>query len=94
MIDSLDEDEIILFVDSVHPTQETRISYGWIKKGVEKMIATVAGRKRINLTGAIELNTLSILTNEYEAINASATIDFLEKILDKCFIFMMKHGIP
>lgn len=81
--DSLEEDEVILFMDSVHPTQETKISSGWIKKGVEKMIATVAGRKRINLTGAIELNTLSILTEEYETINASATIDFLEKVLDK-----------
>ena len=49
---SLGEDELILFMDSVHPTQETQISYGWIKKGVEKLIATVAGRKRINLTGA------------------------------------------
>jgi transposase len=81
--DSLEEDEVILFMDSVHPTQETKISYGWIKKGVEKMIATVAGRKRINLTGAIELNTLSIITNTYETINANATIDFLEKVLDK-----------
>ncbi len=79
---SLDEDEVILFMDSVHPTQETKISYGWIKKGVEKLIATVAGRKRINLTGAIELNTLSIITNEYETINGSATIDFLEKVLE------------
>ena len=35
---SLDEDEVILFMDSVHPTQETKISYGWIKKGVEKLI--------------------------------------------------------
>lgn len=78
---SLKEDEVILFMDSVHPTQETKISNGWIKKGVEKMIATVAGRKRINLTGAIELNTLSIVTNEYETINARATIDFLEKVL-------------
>jgi transposase len=81
--DSLEDEEIILFMDSVHPTQETKISYGWIKKGVEKMIATVAGRKRINLTGAIELNTLSIITNTYETINANATIDFLEKVLDK-----------
>jgi len=79
---SLEEDEVILFMDSVHPTQETKISYGWIKKGVEKLIATVAGRKRINLTGAIELNTLSIITDEYETINGTATIKFLEKVLD------------
>lgn len=79
--DSLAEDEVILFMDSVHPTQETKITYGWIKKGKEKLIATVAGRKRINLTGAIELTTLSIITNEYETINGAATVKFLEKVL-------------
>lgn len=26
-------DEPILFIDGVHPTQATKISYGWIRKG-------------------------------------------------------------
>jgi transposase len=79
---SLKADEMILFMDSVHPTQATKLSYGWIKKGVEKMIATVAGRQRINLTGAIELNTLSMVTEQYETINGEATVDFLNKVLE------------
>jgi len=72
--------EVVLFIDSVHPTQATKITRGWIRKGVEKMIATVAGRSRVNLTGAIDLNTLSIMTREYETINGSATVDFLKAI--------------
>lgn len=72
--------EIILFMDSVHPTQETKITYGWIRKGIEKRISTVASRKRINLTGAIDLNAMSVLTREYETMNGSATIDFLQAI--------------
>ena len=77
---SLSENELILFMDSVHPTQETKITYGWIRKGVEKLIATVAGRKRINLTGAINLSTMSVLTGEYDTINGSSTVDFLQTI--------------
>lgn len=77
---ALGVNEMILFMDSVHPTQETKITYGWIRKGVEKLIATVASRKRINLTGAIDLNTMSVLTREYETINSNATIDFLKAI--------------
>jgi transposase len=77
---TLNPDELILFVDSVHPTQETKITYGWIRKGVEKLIATVASRKRINLTGAIDLNTMDVITREYETINGSATVDFLKAI--------------
>lgn len=46
---TLNPTEVILFMDSVHPAQETKITYGWIKRGVEKLIATVASRKRVNM---------------------------------------------
>lgn len=72
--------EIILFMDSVHPTSATKITYGWIKTGVEKLVATTAGHGRINLTGAINLDTMSLITKEYETINGSATVDFLKTI--------------
>jgi len=77
---TLSANELILFMDSVHPTQETKITYGWIRTGVEKLIATVASRKRINLTGAINLSSMSVLTREYETINGNATINFLQAI--------------
>jgi len=77
---TLSPHELILFMDSVHPTQETKITYGWIRTGVEKLIATVASRKRINLTGAINLSTMSVLTREYETINGNATLNFLHAI--------------
>jgi transposase len=77
---SLGPNELILFMDSVHPTQETKITYGWIRTGVEKLIATVASRQRLNITGAIDLSTMSVLTREYETINGSSTIHFLQAI--------------
>ena len=77
---ALNPNELILFMDSVHPTQETKITYGWIRTGVEKLIATVASRKRINLTGAINLSTMSVLTREYETINGSTAVNFLQAI--------------
>lgn len=76
----LKPDELILFMDSVHPTQETKITYGWIKTGVEKLIATVANRKRMNITGAINLENMSVLAREYETINGQTTINFLQAI--------------
>jgi transposase len=77
---TLNPNELILFMDSVHPTQETKITYGWIRTGVEKLIATVANRKRMNITGAIDLSSMSVITREYETINGSSTIDFLQAI--------------
>lgn len=72
--------EIIMFMDSVHPTSATKITYGWIKTGVEKLIATVAGHGRINLTGAIDLNTMSVIIQEYPTVNGAATVEFLKEI--------------
>jgi transposase len=77
---NLQPGEIIVFMDSVHPTSATKITYGWIRTGVEKIIATTAGHSRINLTGALNLSTMSIFTREYETINSSSTVDFLKQL--------------
>ena len=87
--DNLEPDEIIVFMDSVHPTSATKITHGWIRTGVEKLIATTAGHGRINLTGAINLDNMSIVTHEYEAINGSSTVDFL-KLIEKSNPFASK----
>lgn len=75
-------DDVITFMDSVHPTQETKVACGWIRTGVNKPIATVANRVRINLTGAINLTTMAVVKRSYDTINGSNTVDFL-KALDK-----------
>jgi len=38
----LPSDEQIVFMDSAHPTQATKLGYGWIKKGTAKQIKTTA----------------------------------------------------
>jgi transposase len=72
----------ILFLDSVHPTQATKPSYGWIKKGEDKLIGSTASRTRINLTGAINLNSMEVINKEYETINGATTVEFL-KLIEK-----------
>jgi len=52
-------DEPILFMDSVHPTQATKLSYGWIRTGKTKHIGTTASRTRLNIVGAIQLGHLA-----------------------------------
>ena len=75
---SIASDEVILFGDGVHPTQSTKVSYGWIKKGKRKAVSTTASRTRLNILGAIELNNLGrALTKSYERINADSLIEFL-----------------
>ncbi len=75
------EDEPILFVDSVHPTMATKVSYGWIKTGSDKAIGTVASRTRMNITGAIDLSTMKVISNEFETINGENIIKFLKQVI-------------
>jgi transposase len=72
--------EPILFIDAVHPTMATKISYGWIKKGVNKPIATTASRTRVNIIGAIELNTMTVISDFVETVNANTVTSFFEKL--------------
>ncbi len=74
------EGEIVLFGDSVHPSQQTRLGYGWYHKKTAKPLETTAGRKRINLMGAIELEDMDVFYETYETINGANCIDFLKKL--------------
>ncbi len=75
------ENEPIFFMDAVHPTQATKLSYGWIRTGGTKHVATTASRTRLNIIGAIQLGHLSdAITDQYETINAASVIEFMGKI--------------
>lgn len=68
------EDEPIIFIDAVHPTQATKLSYGWIKTGTDKAIKTTGSRTRINLIGAIRLGDLS---NTVTATRSPSNVGFV-----------------
>lgn len=78
---NLAEDESIVFMDSAHPSQNTKLSYGWIRKGQDAFIGTSASRTRVNLIGAITLNALSdTITADYDTINSEAIVDFFKRL--------------
>ena len=78
---TLPEDEVVLFMDAVHPTQATKITSGWIRKGVDKTINTTGSRTRLNIVGAVELNNLSAAVfGQFKTVNGEAIIEFLRKV--------------
>ncbi len=66
-------------MDAVHPTQATKITSGWIRKGVDKVINTTGSRTRMNIVGAIDLGELSAAVfNQFEAVNSQSIISFFQ----------------
>jgi len=79
--ETVGDDEPILFMDAVHPTQATKLSYGWIRTGKTKHVDTTASRTRLNIVGAIQLGHIAdTITSQYETINAESIVDFMGKI--------------
>lgn len=74
------EDEVILFGDGVHPTMATKVTYGWIKTGCEKPIKTTASRTRMNLMGALNLESMAVTIGQHETIDSAAMEKFFDQL--------------
>ena len=80
--DNLPEEDQIYFMDGVHPQHNSQPAYGWIKKNQTKHLPSNTGRKRMNLNGALNLNTNDVSLLECERINSQSVIEHLEKLIE------------
>lgn len=74
LLNTLPENEPVEFLDAVHPTMATKITYGWIRTGKkrDKLIKTTASRSRLNLLGSINLESMDITIAAHETIDSKA----------------------
>jgi transposase len=77
---TLSDNEKIVFMDGVHPTHQTRMAYGWIRKGVRKELPTTLGQRRMNIVGALDLEDMRLMHQEYATIDSEAIIGFLKNL--------------
>ena len=78
--ESKTEDEVILFGDGVHPTHNIHKTKAWIKRGEDKQIKTNTGRGRLNINGALDMETMTVTAHFSETINAQETMKLFDKI--------------
>ena len=87
---------IIMFMDAVHPEYQSQAVCGWMPKGETKTLAATNTQYRLHLNGAIDLNTMQIVTREYPTIDALSIISFctdLESIYpDKSIHLICDNG--
>jgi transposase len=80
LLNETPEDEPILFGDGVHPTMATKVTYGWIRTGVNKPIATIASRTRMNLMGALNLESMQVTIGSYETIDSETMVKYFDRL--------------
>ena len=74
-------DSPLYFMDGVHPQHNSRPSHGWILKGETKALLSNTGRKRLNINGAVNIDSKELVTHFSDSINAQSTIVLFKKIL-------------
>ena len=74
------DDDVILFMDAVNPQHNPVMTSGWIKQGKNFQICSNTGRQRLNINGAVSLDTLNLVMRYDDTINAESTIKLFEQI--------------
>lgn len=74
------KDDPIYFMDGTHPRHNPVTAFGWIKRGVNKTLESNTGRKRVNINGAVAVESLDVEVDFAESVNAQSTISLLSKL--------------
>lgn len=70
----------IYFADAVHPQHNSIPSYGWIRRGKDKELKSNGGRKRVNINGAVDIDTLETVTDFAKTINGASSLRLFKKL--------------
>ena len=91
LLNTLQDNEAVLFADAVHPTHAVRPAGCWGPAGDHLAIEQTSGRQRINIHGAIDLETGQTAMIEAQTINAASTIRLLQSIEAHYPVLMFIH---
>lgn len=80
LLTGLSDDEAVLFADAVHPTHAARPVGCWAPKEVKVAIDQTSGRDRLNIHGAINLETGQTRMIDVPTVDALSTIALLTTI--------------
>jgi hypothetical protein len=72
--------EAVIFADAVHPTHAVRPVGCWAPKDVPVAVEHSSGRDRLNIHGAIDLETGQTVMKDVLTVDASSTILLLMAI--------------
>ena len=91
LLNALGPDEAVMFMDAVHPTHATRPAGCWAPAKANLAIEQTSGRQRLNVHGAIDLETGKTRMVDVETVDAASTIRLLQAIESMYPLIAMIH---
>lgn len=80
LLNQLADDEAVVFADAVHPTHSVRPVGCWSPKDVPVAVEQSSGRDRLNIHGAIDLETGRTVMKDVLTVDAASAIMLLMAI--------------
>ena len=80
LLNTMDMDEAVVFVDAVHPTHQVHAAGCWAPKGIAIAVEQTTGRQSLNIHGAINLETGQTQMLEVTKVNARSLIALLKAV--------------
>jgi len=80
LMNNLNADEAVYFADAVHPEYQTKPAFGWVRKGSSPAVKTTAGRGRVHIHGAVNLETFDTPFVEPTTVDGISAAQLLTKI--------------
>ncbi|MDO5758890.1 MAG: hypothetical protein Q4P24_15710 [Rhodobacterales bacterium] len=76
----LSADEAVYFAGAVHPEYQVKPAFGWVKVGSNPAVHTTAGRGRVNIHGAVNLETFDAPFVEPTTVDGASSVQLLTRI--------------
>ena len=83
LLNELGADEAVYFADAVHPEYQTKPAFGWVRAGSKPAVQTTPGRGRVNIHGALNLETFDAPFVEPTTVDGRSAAQLLAKIEDR-----------
>jgi transposase len=80
LLNGLGANEVVYFVDAVHPEHQSRPAHGWVRRGEAVAVKKGKGRKRMNLMGALNLENFDLRMVETVKMTMESTIELLTRL--------------
>jgi transposase len=80
LLNTMGANEAVVFVDAVHPTHQVRPAGCWARREVAIAVEQTTGRERLNIHGAIDLETGQTQILAVEKVDAPVFIKLLGEI--------------
>jgi transposase len=81
------QENLLFYIDSVHPTMASKPAFGWIKKNADFALKASKKARRVNITGAWNPESMELISFEYyktvDALTFEHFLSFLREEVDK-----------